>query len=265
MNKISKFLTRASTNKEVSSLRKFNLVMAALHGLQGIVMLLIATDFRLPLTTSFLTFDETSQTLVPATRRLFDLPLSWLIVAFLFMSAVAHLVVATRYRKTYEENLNKGINKARWIEYSVSASTMMVAIGLLAGIYDASTLALMFVLTAGMNLMGLAMEVWNQNSKKTNWLSYWIGVLLGAAPWLVYVAYIWGSAVYGDAKPPTFVYFILFTIFVMFNSFAVNMWLQYKKKGAWANYLYGERVYIILSLVAKSLLAWQVFAGTLRP
>jgi len=41
--------------------------------------------------------------------------------------------------------------------------------------------------------------------------------------------------------------------------------LQYKKVGKWQDYLYGERVYIILSLVAKSLLAWQVFAGTLRP
>lgn len=40
------------------------------------------------------------------------------------------------------------------------------------------------------------------------------------------------------------------------------MALQYKKVGPC--YLYGEFVYIILSLVAKTLLAWQVFAGTLR-
>jgi len=43
------------------------------------------------------------------------------------------------------------------------------------------------------------------------------------------------------------------------------MFLQYKKIGKWKDYLYGEKVYIILSLVAKSALAWQVFAGTLRP
>jgi hypothetical protein len=41
------------------------------------------------------------------------------------------------------------------------------------------------------------------------------------------------------------------------------MVLQYRRKGRWADYLYGEAVYILLSLVAKSLLAWQVFAGTL--
>jgi len=51
----------------------------------------------------------------------------------------------------------------------------------------------------------------------------------------------------------------------LFGGFAVNMYLQYKKKGRWADYLYGERLYMILSLVAKTALAWQIFAGSLRP
>jgi hypothetical protein len=43
------------------------------------------------------------------------------------------------------------------------------------------------------------------------------------------------------------------------------MVLQYRKVGRWKDYLFGERMYIVLSLVAKSLLAWQIFFGTLRP
>ena len=42
---------------------------------------------------------------------------------------------------------------------------------------------------------------------------------------------------------------------------AITDWLQANNAAG----QYGERAYIILSLVAKSLLAWQVFAGTLRP
>jgi hypothetical protein len=42
------------------------------------------------------------------------------------------------------------------------------------------------------------------------------------------------------------------------------MFLQYRKVGPWKDYLFGERVYVFLSLFAKSALAWQVFAGTLR-
>jgi len=43
------------------------------------------------------------------------------------------------------------------------------------------------------------------------------------------------------------------------------MVMQYAKKGKFADYLYGERGYMIMSLVAKTLLAWQVWSGTLRP
>jgi hypothetical protein len=43
------------------------------------------------------------------------------------------------------------------------------------------------------------------------------------------------------------------------------MFLQYKKVGPWKDYLFGERVYIILSLAAKTALAWMIYAGTLAP
>lgn len=41
------------------------------------------------------------------------------------------------------------------------------------------------------------------------------------------------------------------------------MVLQYRQVGPWRDYLFGEKAYIVLSLTAKSALAWQVFAGTL--
>ncbi|MDQ3526076.1 MAG: hypothetical protein M3451_13630, partial [Chloroflexota bacterium] len=39
--------------------------------------------------------------------------------------------------------------------------------------------------------------------------------------------------------------------------------LQYKQVGRWRSYVFGEKAYILLSLIAKSLLAWQVFANVL--
>ena len=172
--------------------------------------------------------------------------------------------MTTDNNKKYNAELKLGINKMRWIEYSISASVMMVAISLLVGVYDLMSLLMIFVLTSVMNLMGLVMEVHNQTTKKTNWLSYYIGCLAGIIPWIVIAFYMWLGAENGSSAP-TFVYWIFVSIFVFFSCFAVNMILQYKKIGPWKDYLYGERSYIILSLVAKSLLAWQVFAGTLRP
>ncbi len=247
-----------------SSLNRFNLVMAFLHAVQGVVVVLLSRDFSLPISTSYLAFNEATQTLDPATSEVFNLSVPWLIAGFFFLSALFHLVIATTYRKTYEKNLELGMNKARWYEYSISASVMLVAISLLVGIYDLSSLIMIFVLASGMNLMGLVMEVHNQTTKTTDWLSYWIGCLLGAIPWVAIAIYLWSGAANGSAAP-TFVYWIFVSMFVFFNLFAINMWLQYKGIGSWKSYLYGERAYIILSLVAKSLLAWQVFAGTLRP
>ena len=245
-------------------LRKFNLVMGFLHLIQGIAILVLSRDFLLPISGSFLDFNKNTMSLEPATKILFNLPLPILIAIFFFLSATFHFIIAIVKNKKYNNDLTLGINKFRWIEYSFSASIMMIAIALLVGVYDLMSLVMIFALTAIMNLMGLVMEIHNQTTQKTKWISYFIGVFAGAIPWVVIAFYFWLSADIGSPAP-TFVYWIFVSIFVFFNCFAVNMVLQYKKIGPWKNYLYGEKVYIILSLVAKSLLAWQVFAGTLRP
>jgi hypothetical protein len=257
------------TDTKLAGLKKFNWAMAVLHAAQGIAILALSVDFKLPITASYLTFDTATQSLLPASSELFKLSLPWLIAIFFFLSSFAHLSIATYYNKTYNENLLKGINKARWWEYSFSASIMMIAISLLVGIYDFGSLLMIFSLVMTMNLLGLVMEVHNQGrlerGEQPNWLSFNLGSFTGLIPWIVVgLAFYW-SAKFSGATPPTFVYWIYVSIFVFFNCFAINMILQYKKRGKWADYLYGERAYIILSLVAKSLLAWQVFAGTLRP
>ncbi|MEO5949605.1 MAG: heliorhodopsin HeR, partial [Candidatus Saccharimonas sp.] len=165
------------SNITTSGLRKFNFIMAVFHAVQGAIILLISRSFDVAITGSYLTFNRTSQTLEPATAHLFDLPLPLLIALFFFLSALAHLFIATLYHKKYNRDLTKGMNKIRWIEYSVSASIMMVAISVLVGVYDFTSLVMIFVLTAIMNLLGLVMEVHNQTTKKTSWISYWIGCL----------------------------------------------------------------------------------------
>jgi hypothetical protein len=263
-------LLKSKQQLSLENLHKWNIGLAIVHALQGVLIIVLSRASSLPVSTNYLTLDpllsqDGHPVLAPATRNLFDINLAYLIAAFFFMSAIAHLVVATVYRKKYEAGLKKGINKARWIEYSVSASTMMIAIAMLSGVYDISSLLMIFALDFIMNMMGLGMELWNQNTKKTNWFTYVIGCVAGIVPWIVFAIYVWGANAYGSGNIPSFVYWIYVSMFIFFNSFAINMYLQYKKTGKWANYLYGERVYMILSLVAKSALAWQIFAGILRP
>jgi hypothetical protein len=131
---------------------------------------------------------------------------------------------------------------------------------MLVGIYDIASLIAIFAVNASMILFGWMMELHNQTTRRTNWTAYWFGCFAGIAPWICVAIYL-----IGDADPPGFVYAIFVSLFIFFNIFAVNMVLQYRRVGRWRDYLYGERVYMLLSLFAKSLLAWQVFAGTLQP
>ncbi|MEK7152635.1 MAG: heliorhodopsin HeR [Patescibacteria group bacterium] len=254
-----------------SALHTWNVWLAVLHALQGVAVLLLSATKLFPIQTSYLTADPVASELAghpilgSATRHVFDINLAYLVAAFFFMSAIAHALIASMCRHQYEADLKRKINKARWIEYAVSASTMMVAIAVLAGVADLSTLLLIFALDVIMNLTGLAMEVYNQGKSKPNWLVFVIGGLAGIVPWIVLAVYFWGSNVYGSGDIPVFVYWIFASIFLFFSSFAINMYLQYKKVGKWSDYLYGERMYMVLSLTAKTALAWQIFAGALRP
>jgi hypothetical protein len=255
-----------SYEPQFNRLRIYNIFMGFLHLVQALLIILLTNDFKLPVTTSFLTFDKSIGKLWPVTDVLVNLPFGIMVAVFLLISAVAHFTVSSPGAfGWYVNNLKKGINYARWYEYSLSASLMIVLIGMLCGVYDLGALIMAFVLTAVMNLCGLIMEVHNQSTQKTNWTSYIVGCIAGVAPWIAIAIYFFGSLAKAEGGVPTFVYVILPTLFVFFFSFAVNMVLQYKKVGPWRDYLFGERAYVMLSLIAKSALAWQVFSGTLRP
>jgi hypothetical protein len=249
-------------------LRKFNAVMGVFHFVQFALMLALSNDFSLPMTASYLKSDPTSlPKFVVTTDTIANIRLGPLVALFLLVSAIAHFSLASpKGYPWYVKNLKKHINYARWYEYVLSSSVMIVVIAMLTGIYDIGTLIPLFALNACMNLFGLMMELHNQTTEKTNWTAYYFGVFAGIVPWIVIGIYLGGATIVAAAGGiPTFVYGIYGSIAFFFFIFAFNMILQYKQVGKWKDYLYGERMYIILSLVAKTLLAWQVFAGTLRP
>jgi len=228
------------------------------------LMLVLSNDFTLPVQISLLS-SAPGPGAIDGTETLIDLRIGPLVASFLFISAIAHFGVSVgRGYPWYVENLKKGINYARWYEYAASSSVMIIVIAMLCGIFELSSLILIFSLNATMNLFGLVMEIHNQTTKKTDWTSYIFGCFAGLMAWIVLGVYFFGAVLSSSDAVPTFVYFIFVSIAAFFNVFAINMVLQYRGKGRYKDYLHGEKVYIILSLTAKSALAWQVFAGTLR-
>jgi hypothetical protein len=258
------------TEERSQSLFRWNAVLAALHGIQGLLILALsfAKDPMVtsPVVSSYLTFDSATETLVPAQRALFELPIGPAVALFLFMSAIAHFLLAWPLRGWYERRLAAGIQPMRWLEYSLSSSVMIVIIAALAGIQEIGTLVAIFGVNAAMNLFGWSMESANQGRAKTQWNHYIFGVVAGIVPWVVITIALWSAATEpGAAAIPAFVWAIFVSLFISFNIFAITMILQYRRIGRWRDYLTGEKTYMFMSLFAKTILAWQVFAGTLAP
>lgn len=251
-------------------LRRFNLIMGLLHLIQASIMLILSLtvtqiiDFKLPITTAYLTYNDVLEILLPNYTQLTTVAVGPLVSMFLFLSAIAHfLIVLPRVNDFYNRKLGEGINYFRWFEYALSSSLMIVLIAWFFGVYDLSTLILIFAINATMNLLGLMMELHNQRTEKTKWTAFYIGVFAGIIPWIIIFLYLFGNGNFGEI--PWFVWAIFGSYVFFFNTFPINMILQYKKKGKWKDYLYGERGYILLSLWSKTLLAWLVFAGVLQP
>ena len=248
---------------DVDRLRSWNAAMALLHLTQGVLMWTLSNDFALPIRSSFLQSTETG--LAPVAETAITVEIGPLVASFLFVSAMAHALLATVARSWYERSLARGIQPARWIEYSLSSSLMIVVIAMLTGIYELSALIALFAVNATMIMFGWVTETRNEGRPVVDWMPYWFGVFAGIVPWIVMGVYLVGAGDGSGNGPPGFVYAIYVSLFLFFNVFAVNMILQYRRFGRWRDYLFGERVYLWLSLLAKSALAWQVFAGTLRP
>ncbi|MDD3452686.1 MAG: heliorhodopsin HeR [Bacilli bacterium] len=255
--------------EKFKKLLNFNKIMGLIHFIQFIIMLFLATNviqkisqFKPMITQNYLAYNIKTQSLEPAVRNLFELPFGILVASFLLISALAHLIICLNSKK-YVEDLKNGINKFRWFEYAISSSIMIVLIATLFGVYDIASLILIFASNAIMNIFGLIMEEMNIKTKKTKWGPFIYGGIIGIVPWITILLYMFGTGNFDLV--PWFVWAIIITYFVFFSTFPINMYLQYKKVGKWKDYLYGEKIYIILSLVAKTALAWLVLFGAMQP
>jgi len=247
---------------EIGKVKRLNLIAGALHLVSMLAILALANDAKLPVNATYLTE-------APGTGNfsdpinLFNLKIGYMVAAFLALSAFFHFfIISPSMFGRYTAGLKNHINVFRWVEYSLSSTIMIIVILQLNGTAD--YIALMGI--AGVNV-SMILFGWLQEKYTTpgdgDLLPFWFGCIAGIVPWLATLVNILSPKGPAESTTPGFIYGIVISLFILFNCFAIVQYKQYKAQGKWANYLHGERLYIILSLVAKSLLAWQVFSGSL--
>lgn len=243
----------------LAGLRRYNLIAGAFHLIQGIAILALTNDVAFPIFGRFLQgapvpgvkFAEVEQ---------FQIPFGIWVAVFSLLSAVAHFWVSGPGFSRYANDLANNRNIARWVEYAVSSTLMIVLIGVVNSVWDVVSLLGLAGCNISMILFGWLQEKYEEPGEG-GMLPFWFGCIAGAIPWIAMFFLLIAPG--SDAEPPSFVYGVVISLFLFFNSFALVQWLQYKKIGKFADYLVGERTYITLSFIAKTALAWQLFAGVL--
>ena len=245
--------------ERLNGLRRYNAIAGAFHLLQAIAIVILANDFALPVSVSYLL-----EAPIPGAKfedvALFDFPIALGVALFSLLSAAAHLWIVGPGFKGYANDLSNKRNIARWVEYAISSTLMIILISLINAVWDIVALIAIAGANIAMILFGWLQEKYEEPGKGSL-LPFWFGCIAGIVPWIAMFWLLFSPGSQNEA--PGFVYGIVFSLFLLFNSFAVIQWLQYKQIGRWKDYLVGERTYITLSFVAKTGLAWQIFAGVL--
>lgn len=176
-------------------------------------------------------------------------------------------------------------NPMRFVEYAISASLMFICIALLSGIRNAMLVAALAVLTAACMLCGLVAEflAWRARTdeirpaRPTYQQFAWVAHLAGWVCEIAAYGTVWWSTgvtlASSSNRPPWWVWFIIISQMILFTSFGFVQLLQVA--GLFAvderpgevdprpTWHYAEFWYILLSLTAKFLLSWTIYASAL--
>ncbi len=260
-----------SVSTPLQKLRSLNFFVAFASVLQAGLILFLSKAFggihsvfaSFPTNDSLATASSGQAQIVTGAHRLFDVHLSWLIAAFLIVTAVMHLALATILRKRYEREVAVRVNRVRWATYAISGSLLLVTIALAAGVSDLVTLLAIVGFNVIAALVALSREHYTQNGERTR-LVYGIGAIAAGAPFVIFLLNILGTHQYGEGGTPKYVYWLYFTGFVIVSALARNLIQQTRVRGRWIDYIYAERVYIWLSLIGSSAVAWEIYSAVLK-
>jgi len=169
------------TPERLANLRTWNLGLTLLHAVQAVLIVVLSGDFIIQVVSTFPEGPPGAR--VPTAEPFFDVRVGYAIGLFLALAAIDHLVTSTVFRSTYERDLRGGINRFRWVEYSVSATIMVVLIGFYSGITNITAVVAVIGANAAMILFGWIQERMNPPGRETTtMMPFWFGTIAGIAP-----------------------------------------------------------------------------------
>jgi hypothetical protein len=226
-----------------------------------------------------------------------ELSLTWLAVFFFFCSFAAHTLVAatswqpavkssqaaaqqiTNFENFYYLWLADCRQPLRWIEYSFSATGMVVGIAMTTGLNQIYHVVLVAALMWSTMMFGLLSEAlvrpqtppsldekptqWRTKSPLARLTPHLIGWVPYVAVWACIFHIFFNTAASASQAVPDFVYVAVVSQAIVFSLFGLTQLLLLLLDAGPSFYYWGEISYLVLSLVAKSLLGGVLIVNVL--
>lgn len=259
--------------KMASSIFWWNRVAYTLHLVSAVTMIILTStgvvnDKRDQVMLNYQYTSWENSTLTQKYEDAYSIRISWLIASFSLLSFVFQCAVDIA-SEWYDGVVNdQQPNPVRFVEYSLSAPMMFICICVLSGIRNAHLIASLAVLVSVTMWCGLVAEwLLNRYTQIKDLAYYRVGLVAHFAGWFtICTAYgiIWASTAVvltrTKSNPPDYVWAIIITQCVLFLGFGLIQVVQFIQQRISK---YDEPAYIALSLTAKLLLAWLIFASVL--
>jgi hypothetical protein len=192
------------------------------------------------------------------------------LIAFFAVTSVAHVIYATNPNNFYTEMINDGSNWARWIEYAISATLMIIVVAILSGIRNPNLLSLIALGNFVVMMQGYSIErALQQNYRESGYSPNAKNIIVPMLTSWVLFAGIWGVILISFGKRveearksgvevPLWIWFVQIPLLLFFASFGIVNLIQTFTKKPYSEF---EIAYVTLSLVAKLFLGVWIVIG----
>jgi hypothetical protein len=264
---------KADANTPTGKLARWYKWLGFVLFVEGLAVVLLSKSVTAPITLQYPAVDTLAsesnghRMIGLASRHLADVHMGWVVATFLIVFATVSLMMATLYRKYLDVAAERGVNVFRSLAMGLGGGLMVAAIALVSGISSLAMLVTLFGATLFGALLGLGAEVLvARNGGVKPRLAHFLcglGIVSALFPWVVFAANVLGANLWsGDI--PSYLYSIYACQFVLFGSVLLATHYRLKRQGKWADALYTDRGFLLLSFIAATLLAAQIFVGVLK-
>ena len=265
------FKKKDKSSTKITSLIKWNKWIAVLFAVQGFLLLIFnSKSSQWPIVTSYNTEDtvasKISDTSVisSASHAMFNINIVYILVVYFFVFALFNILAITKYRRLYESQLAKGVNKIKWADSVLCSGTLITVVAVVCGVRDFSVLLSLFWFNVVSSVLGWYVEFKKQDSKQINKPIFIVGMLASIASWMIISIHMIGSMIYGRGAVTTVVYYIYILASVLLFNSLLSTYLHISKNSRWTDYVCAEKINLTVGLIAKIALVWLIFFDALR-